>query len=76
MNKQILRLWILERLEKLAATASELEMRIDHALHLTSEDYDNATDKIHQVIGQQTVLKEIYSDFNLEPDTDEELQFH
>jgi hypothetical protein len=51
-------------------------MRIDHALHLTSEDYDNATDKIHQVIGQQTVLKEIYSDFNLEPDTDEELQFH
>jgi hypothetical protein len=76
MNKQILRLWILQRLEKLAATASELESRIDQALHVTSQDYDNATDEIHRLQGQQLVLNEIYSDFNLEPEQDEEIHYH
>jgi hypothetical protein len=76
MNKQILGLWILQKLEKLAATASELEMHIDHALHLTSEDNIRISGEIQQLRGQQTVLKEIYSDFNLEPDKDEEIQFH
>ena len=76
MNKQILRLWILEKLEKLTATADQLELHIDHALHITSEDYVKTRDKIHEIRGQETVLKEIYSDFNLEPEEDEKINYH
>ena len=76
MNKQLLRLWILQKIEKLAATASELESRIDHALYLTSQESQDMHTRCNQLAGKKQVLQELYDDFNLDEVSKEEIYYH
>lgn len=74
MNKQILRLWILERLDKLTSKLTDLETSIDHALYVTSPQ--QMLDRCNEIRGEEKILKELYNDFNLEEVSKEEIQYH
>jgi len=70
MNKQILRLWIMDRLDKLTSTLSNLELHLDHGMEIMSAQ--SMRDRCNEIRGEEKVLKMLYDDFNLESTSNEE----
>jgi hypothetical protein len=73
MNKQILRLWIIEKLDGLTSTLTNLEQHLSHGMQLMDEK--RIIEKCNQIRGEEKILKELYYDFNLEDAPEEKIHY-